>query len=111
VLACLLACLSSRGTGASHASLSPPPTQAELITVTADEGARAIIATWRLEGAVNLPFKPKIPPYVVTTTLGVDDAGLICSQVGRLRPSLASACSCAAAPRLETPPPSVRRLP
>jgi hypothetical protein len=49
----------------------------------ADEGARAIVATWRLEGAVNLPFKPRIPPYVVTTTLGVDGDGLICSQVGR----------------------------
>jgi len=55
--------------------------RAELIEVVADEAARAIVATWRLEGAVNLPLKPRIPPYVVTTTLGVGEDGLIVSQV------------------------------
>jgi hypothetical protein len=54
----------------------------ELISVTPQPAAGAILVTWRLEGRVNLPFKPKIKPYVVTTTLGVDPAsGLICSQV------------------------------
>lgn len=55
--------------------------KAELITVTSNPAARLITITWRLEGRVNLPFKPKIKPYVVTTTLGLDDDGLICSQV------------------------------
>jgi hypothetical protein len=46
------------------------------------EGGGSIVATWRLEGRVNLPFKPAIPPYVVTTTLAVGaDDGLICSQL------------------------------
>lgn len=36
----------------------------------------------RLEGAVNLPFRPRIAPYLVTTTLGVDPtSGLISSQL------------------------------
>jgi hypothetical protein len=55
--------------------------RAELITVTIDEAARAIVATWRLEGGVNLPLRPRIPPFVVTTTLGVDEKGLIASQL------------------------------
>lgn len=57
--------------------------KAELITVTADPTARQVIVTWRLEGRVNLPFKPKIKPYVVTTYLGLDDEGLICSQLDK----------------------------
>eukprot|EP00882_Tetradesmus_deserticola_P004278 GHRQ01004518.1.p1 GENE.GHRQ01004518.1~~GHRQ01004518.1.p1 ORF type:complete len:264 (+),score=100.44 GHRQ01004518.1:267-1058(+) len=54
----------------------------ELISVEAQPDAQAVVVTWRLEGRVNLPLKPKIKPYVVTTTLGVDPAtGLINSQV------------------------------
>jgi hypothetical protein len=54
----------------------------ELISVTPQPDSKAIVVIWRLEGRVNLPFKPKIKPYVVTTTLGVDaDSGLINSQV------------------------------
>jgi hypothetical protein len=54
----------------------------ELISVTPQPAGQAIVVTWRLEGRVNLPFKPKIKPYVVTTTLGVDpSSGLINSQV------------------------------
>ena len=36
---------------------------------------------WRLEGRVNLPLRPRISPYVVTTTFGVDSDGLIASQL------------------------------
>jgi hypothetical protein len=53
----------------------------ELIRVTADAASNKIIVVWRLEGRVNLPFKPKIKPYVVTTTFEVDSKGLICSQL------------------------------
>jgi hypothetical protein len=55
--------------------------RAELISVSTDDAARAVVVVWRLEGAVNLPFKPKITPYVVTTTLGVGADGLITSQL------------------------------
>jgi hypothetical protein len=56
--------------------------KAELISVEAQPAAQAILVTWRLEGRVNLPFKPKIKPYVVTTTLGLDsETGLINSQL------------------------------
>eukprot|EP00879_Flechtneria_rotunda_P013843 GHRR01014459.1.p1 GENE.GHRR01014459.1~~GHRR01014459.1.p1 ORF type:complete len:263 (+),score=71.81 GHRR01014459.1:577-1365(+) len=55
--------------------------KAELITVQAKPEAKQIVVTWRLEGRVNLPLKPKIKPYIVTTTLGLDDEGLICSQL------------------------------
>lgn len=58
--------------------------KAELISVSTDAAANSIIVIWRLEGKVNLPFKPSIKPYVVTTTFGVDSSsGLICSQLGR----------------------------
>ncbi|WIA31310.1 hypothetical protein OEZ86_002212 [Tetradesmus obliquus] len=54
----------------------------ELISVEARPDTQALVVVWRLEGRVNLPFKPKIKPYVVTTTLGLDpDSGLICSQL------------------------------
>jgi hypothetical protein len=55
--------------------------KAELVTVTAEPASNAIKVVWRLEGKVNLPFKPSIKPYVVTTTFGVDPQGLICSQL------------------------------
>jgi len=55
--------------------------KAELITVRAEPDSDKIVVVWRLEGRVNLPFKPKIKPYVVTTTFGVDPQGLICSQL------------------------------
>ena len=31
-----------------------------------------IVVRWRLSGRVNLPFKPPIKPYVVTTTFERD---------------------------------------
>lgn len=55
--------------------------KAELISVTAEPSSNTIVVVWRLEGRVNLPFKPKIKPYVVTTTFGIDEQGLICSQL------------------------------
>ena len=39
------------------------------------------MVTWRLEGRVNLLGRPRISPYVVTTTFQVDVDGLICSQL------------------------------
>lgn len=55
--------------------------RAEIIRVESDAKKKVIVVTWRLEGCVNLPFKPRITPYVVTTTFGVDSDGLICSQL------------------------------
>lgn len=56
--------------------------KAELISVTADAASSSIVVVWRLEGRVNLPFKPQIKPYVVTTTFGVDaQTSLVCSQL------------------------------
>ena len=41
-----------------------------------------VVVIWRLEGRVNLPFRPTIAPYVVTTFLGVESAtGLVVSQL------------------------------
>jgi hypothetical protein len=41
-----------------------------------------IIVTWRLEGRVNIPIiNGRIKPYVVTTTFGLGQEGLICSQL------------------------------
>lgn len=55
--------------------------KAELISVEARPASNDIVVVWRLEGRVNLPLKPKIKPYVVTTTLGLDSDGLVCSQL------------------------------
>eukprot|EP00798_Chlamydomonas_sp_ICE-L_P003320 gene3320-13350_t len=55
--------------------------RAELITVEAKPQKNAVEVVWRLEGRVNLPFRPTIAPYVVTTTLEVDDRGLVNSQL------------------------------
>ena len=60
--------------------------KAELIAVevvagqTTSEAPKVVVA-WRLEGGVNLPFKPKIKPYVVTTTFTLNSEGLIDSQL------------------------------
>ena len=53
----------------------------ELIGVIPEEDKRSLRVIWRLEGRVNLLWKPSIPPYVVTTTLGVNGQGLIESQL------------------------------
>lgn len=41
------------------------------------EGEREIRATWRLEGALNLPWKPKIKPYTGETVYTFDERGLV----------------------------------
>ncbi|CAM9824353.1 unnamed protein product [Phaeothamnion confervicola] len=53
--------------------------RAEMISVTAADEA-TIVVVWRLEGRVNLPGKPRIKPYIVTTTYCRDGNGLIVSQ-------------------------------
>jgi hypothetical protein len=54
----------------------------ELVSVAPDAAARALRVVWRLQGRVNLPLRPTIAPYVVTTTLGVDaNTGLIATQL------------------------------
>jgi hypothetical protein len=60
--------------------------KAELIAVEVSLGQTSsephkIVIIWRLEGGVNLPFKPKIKPYVVTTTFTLNEQGLIDSQL------------------------------
>jgi hypothetical protein len=55
--------------------------RAELISVMPRPATRDILVLWRLEGRVNLPLKPAIKPYVVLTILGLNEQGLICSQV------------------------------
>ncbi|GAX74802.1 hypothetical protein CEUSTIGMA_g2249.t1 [Chlamydomonas eustigma] len=55
--------------------------RAEVVSVDTDAAKGIIVVTWRLEGCVNLPFKPRITPYVVTTTFEVDSDGLISSQL------------------------------
>lgn len=41
-----------------------------------------VVVRWRLSGRVNLPFKPPIKPYVVTTTF-TRDAGAFEAERGR----------------------------
>lgn len=41
-----------------------------MISTVAD--GEDIVVRWRLSGRVNLPFKPPIKPYVVTTTFERD---------------------------------------
>jgi len=55
--------------------------RAELISVEPAPEKNAVVVVWRLEGRVNLPGRPTIPPYVVTTTLGTNSEGLINSQL------------------------------
>lgn len=44
-------------------------------------GEGQIVATWRLEGALNLPWKPRIKPYTGETTYTFDQRGLVVSHV------------------------------
>lgn len=41
------------------------------------EGECEIRATWRLEGALNLPWKPRIKPYTGETVYTFDERGLV----------------------------------
>ncbi|CAM9974894.1 unnamed protein product [Laminaria digitata] len=50
----------------------------DVISTVAD--GEDIVVRWRLSGRVNLPFKPPIKPYVVTTTFERDAEGLLSTQ-------------------------------
>lgn len=51
----------------------------DLIDIAFD--ASCVYAEWRLEGALNLPWKPRIKPYTGTTTYEFDENGLVCKHV------------------------------
>lgn len=44
-------------------------------------GEGEIVASWRLEGALNLPWKPRIKPYTGETTYTFDERGLVVRHV------------------------------
>lgn len=46
-----------------------------------ERGEREIVARWRLEGALNLPWKPRIKPYTGETTYTFDEQGLVVRHV------------------------------
>lgn len=52
----------------------------DLVDIYAQEDG-SIVAEWRLEGALMLPWRPVIKPYVGQTTYTFDDDALICSHV------------------------------
>lgn len=62
-------------------SLRQETARAQLISVAPEPSSNAIVVNWRLEGRVNLPLRPTIPPYIVRTTFRVDQEGLICSHL------------------------------
>lgn len=43
-------------------------------------GPRAFTASWRLEGALRLPGRPRIKPYIGTTLYELNEQGLVCSH-------------------------------
>lgn len=61
--------------GLFHPSLS----QYELLEMR-QVGSHAFVASWRLEGALRLPGRPKIKPYVGTTLYELNEDGLVCSH-------------------------------
>ena len=48
-----------------------------LLDLRAD-GPRQFVARWRLEGALKLPWRPKVKPYAGCTRYELDADGLIC---------------------------------
>lgn len=44
---------------------------------------RTVVAEWRLQGALMLPWRPYIKPYVGETTYTFDGDGLVCSHVDK----------------------------
>lgn len=44
---------------------------------------RTVIAEWRLQGALMLPWRPYIKPYVGETTYTFNGDGLVCSHVDK----------------------------
>ena len=61
--------------------------RAQVIGVEVEGGSgdrKGLLVKWRLEGGVNIgPFRPQFVPYLIDTTLSVNEVGLITSQVDR----------------------------
>lgn len=61
---------------------------------------RTIVAEWRLEGALRLPWRPPIKPFVGRTTFSLDEDGLVARHVEEWSLSAADAFLSAIFPRL-----------
>lgn len=58
-----------------------PLSRVDLIRIGLMPDGESVRARWRLEGALNLPWRPKIKPYVGQTTYTFDENGLVTSHV------------------------------
>lgn len=52
----------------------------DVVDCRLSDAGDAVLVCWRLEGRVNLPFKPRIKPFLVDTTLLIGEDGLIVAQ-------------------------------
>lgn len=68
-----------RYSDALHGLFDPSLSRYELLELK-PRGPHTFTASWRLEGALKLPWRPKIKPYVGTTLYELDEDGLICSH-------------------------------
>jgi len=57
----------------------PATSRYELLRLT-PTGPRTFTASWRLEGALRLPGRPRIKPYLGTTLYELDEDGLVCAH-------------------------------
>ncbi|KAL3903154.1 MAG: hypothetical protein SGPRY_011791, partial [Prymnesium sp.] len=57
----------------------PVQSKFELLELSAC-GRSSFTASWRLEGALRVPGRPRIKPYLGTTLYELDEDGLICSH-------------------------------
>lgn len=88
----------------------PRASSCELVRIDAVSD-RAVVALWRLEGVLRLPWRPEIAPFVGETTYTLDDRGIITSHVERWSCSVLDAFLSAATSRSRTPiPPTVDQL-
>ena len=53
----------------------------EIINLECNESNRVISVRWRIEGVLNLPWKPKMKPWTGTTYYHLDTYGLIESHI------------------------------
>jgi Uncharacterized conserved protein (DUF2358) len=58
-----------------------PKSRVDLLSIQTLDGCEKVRAHWRLEGALNLPWKPAIKPYTGSTLYSFNDQGLVCSHV------------------------------
>eukprot|EP00968_Pinguiococcus_pyrenoidosus_P011676 scaffold964_cov261-Pinguiococcus_pyrenoidosus.AAC.2 len=60
-------------------------TRMQVLKVEAQTEGRnkALLVTWRLEGRVNVLFRPRIKPFMIETCLSLDEQGLISAQEDR----------------------------